>query len=229
MPIVYRMLDFLLTLLNNLVHDPQWVYTFLFFDALLTTVPILGTVVLETPIAVVAGFLASQGYFSLTWAMVWGIVGGVVGDGLGYHLGRRVGLRLVNTPWIASHRHFETAHRFFQAHGEKSIIAARFIGPLRTVIPLIAGIVHMPPLQFWFYNVISAIIWGFVFFPLGFYFGKHWEAIVHWAERGGGVALLVIILVGLWYVRRSRVQLPTSNTQSPTSEPSTSPNEEKNV
>lgn len=219
------MLDFLLHILNRLINDPQWVYTFLFFDALLTTVPVLGVVVLETPITVVAGALAAQGHFSFFWAALWATLGGIMGDGLGYELGRRVGLNLVNTPWIQSHRHFEHAHRFFQRHGGKSIIAARFIGPLRTVTPLIAGIVRMPPAQFWLYNVLSALVWAFVFYPLGFFFGTYWQTIAHWAERGGGVAFILTIVVIFWYARRTHLSAPIK--VSP--EPSTSPSEEKNV
>lgn len=225
------MLDFLLNILNRLINDPQWVYTFLFFDALLTTVPVLGVVVLETPIAVVAGALAAQGHFSFFWAAAWGTLGAIIGDGLGYELGRRVGLRLVNSPWIQSHRHFENAHRFFQRHGGKSIIAARFIGPLRTVIPLIAGIVRMPIPHFWFYNIFSAIIWAIVFFPLGYFFGRHWQQIAHWAERGGGAVFIVIIVALLWYWRRSHASTQHSSpvTAPPSGESSTSSIEQKDL
>ncbi len=197
------MLAFLLSTLQSLLSHSTWVYTFLFLDAAFTTVPVIGVVVLETPVAVVAGAFAAQGYYSIVWATLWAMLGGILGDALGYYAGRYLGFKLLRYPTIVSRDRFEQVHRFFRSHGGKSLILARFIGPLRTITPLVAGVVDMPQRTFWFYNIASAIIWALIFFPLGYFFGSHWKTIVAVAERGGWTALFVFIVVGLWYLKKS--------------------------
>jgi len=207
------MLSFLLSTLNALLHDPTLVYLFLFFDGMLTTVPVLGVVVLETPVAVVAGWLSAQGYFPIGPAMFAGTLGGVIGDALGYYAGWFVGMRLLRFPRIQSHQRFEKAYQFFRQHGGKSLVLARFIGPLRTIVPLTTGILRMPQVAFWMYNVLGAGAWTLVFFPLGYFFGAHWETIVRWAERGGWMALAIGAIALLWYWRRhKKIPIPNSST-----------------
>ncbi len=192
------MLSFLTSTLQSLTAHPTLVYGFLFLDALLTTFPVLGTVILETPVAVLAGALAAQGHFSFLLAMVSATIGGIIGDALGYYLGRWLGMEVLSHHWLITRRQWDRAHVFFERHGGKSIIIARFIGPVRTVMPLVAGLSTMSPRSFWVYNIASAIIWTAVFYPLGYFFGAQWRTIVAWAERGGWAALLIILL-GLAY------------------------------
>ncbi len=207
------MLDYLLSTLQSLLANPAWVYGFLFLDASLTTVPLIGVIVLETPVAVVAGAFAAQGYYSLWWAMFWAMLGGVVGDASGYYVGRYLGLKLLQHPTIIARDRFEQAHRFFRAHGGKSLILARFIGPLRTIIPLVTGVLDMPQRAFWFYNVVGSVVWALIFFPLGYFFGNHWQTIVAFAERGGWTALIILTLGGLTWLARHR---STSNSDKKT-------------
>lgn len=198
------MLSFLLSTFQSLLSNPPLVYGFLFLDAALTTVPMIGVIVLETPVAVLAGAFAAQGYYSLAWAMVWATLGAILGDTGGYYMGRYLGFKLLQYPHIISRERFERAHTFFRSHGGKSLILARFIGPLRAIIPLVAGVVDMKQRTFWVFNVTSAIIWAFVFFPLGYFFGSYWELIATWAERGGWTALVIITIGGVYWWTRHR-------------------------
>ncbi|MBI5135102.1 DedA family protein [Candidatus Uhrbacteria bacterium] len=197
------MLGFLTSLLESLVSNPPLVYGFLFLDAALTTVPVIGVIVLETPVAVLAGALAAQGYISFWQAALWATLGGIVGDAMGYYIGTWSGMRLMRYRWAPRHKQFETARAFFDRHGGKGIILARFIGPLRTVIPLVVGVLGMPKKIFWFYNVASAVLWAAVFYPLGYFFGSQWQPIVAWAERAGWALLVVCMVLVAWYWKKS--------------------------
>ena len=121
-----------------------------------------------------AGFLASQGFLNI-WILVFGAwLFAVLGDTVGYWFGNRVGVKLFRRE---DSRFFKKAHllkaqAYYEKHGKKTIILARFIPIVRTFAPIVAGIGSMRYSVFLAYNIIGGLIWG-VGMPLaGYWFGN---------------------------------------------------------
>ncbi|MGA7673986.1 MAG: DedA family protein [Rhizomicrobium sp.] len=114
-----------------------------------------------TTIMIAAGAFIPSGTLS-AWPLLIGcICGATSGDAVSYWLGRRYG-HLVERVWPFT-RHKELLARgyaFFERHGGKSVFIGRFFGPLRAVIPLVAGISRMPAARFWIANISSAFVWA---------------------------------------------------------------------
>jgi len=121
-----------------------------------------------------AGFLASQGYLNLPLLILVTLVGAIAGDNFGYTFGRKVGPRIFKKEnSILFHKeHLERAKRFYEAHGKKTIILARFMPVIRTFAPILAGVGRMEYKTFFAYNVIGGILWGAGLTSLGYFLGN---------------------------------------------------------
>lgn len=120
-----------------------------------------------------AGFLASQGILNIWILVPVCVVAAIAGDAVGYQLGKRYGRGLFNKPEsrLFKPKNLVLAEQFFQRHGGRAIVLARFIPFARTFVPVIAGISHMPYRHFGSYNVIGAVLWGAGITLLGFFLG----------------------------------------------------------
>lgn len=121
-----------------------------------------------------AGFLASQDFLNI-WLLVFVcFVAAVTGDATGYAFGNRVGRRLFRKPesLLFNPDHLQRAERFFEKHGGKAIIIARFLPIVRTFIPIVAGIGSMSYPRFFSYNVIGAVLWAIGLPLAGFFLGN---------------------------------------------------------
>ncbi len=132
-----------------------------------------------------AGLAASQGRLSLVWLVFAVIVAAVVGDNVGYSIGRRTGHRLFKKKdGILFHQdHIDRAERFYNKHGGKTIIMARFVPIVRTFAPVVAGIGKMPRERFFAFNVVGGILWGVGMPLLGFFLGSripHLDEYIEW-------------------------------------------------
>ena len=101
--------------------------------------------------------------------------------------------------------------KYFQSHGNKTILVARFITGLRVFAALLAGASKMRWRVFFVYNVAGALLWSIVITTLGYLFGQSLPLVVKWVGRSGTILLIVVILilVIVWRIRshRSRKQL----------------------
>ena len=109
-----------------------------------------------------AGLLASQGKLNLAVIVVGCFIAAVVGDQVGYWFGNRVGPTLFRRPdsRLFKQENVERAKEFFDEHGSKTIVLARFIPIVRTFAPIVAGISKMHYRTFVTYNVIGAALWA---------------------------------------------------------------------
>jgi membrane-associated protein len=109
-----------------------------------------------------AGFLASQGFFNIGYLAVICVLGAILGDSVGYSFGRRVGRRLFDRPdsRFFKQKHLRRVEAFYETHGGKTIILARFLPVVRTLAPIVAGVGVMNYRRFLAYNVIGGILWG---------------------------------------------------------------------
>ena len=142
-----------------------------------------------------AGILASQGEVSITWLIIAVVLAAIIGDNVGYSIGRRTGHRIFKKDdgIFFQKEHIEKAEAFYEKHGGKTIILARFIPIVRTFAPLVAGVGKMPRKRFMLFNVVGAVTWGAGIILLGYWFGSkvpHLEEYVHYV-------LLAVIVINI--------------------------------
>lgn len=125
------------------------------------------------------------------------MAGAVVGDGFSYWLGRKWSGRLRSHWPFHRHRYWlDAGEQFFHRHGGKSVFIGRFIGPLRPMIPLVAGSLGMPPREFVPRMLAACALWTPLMLVPGVLFG---ESLALAAEFGGRLTLLLLVLVvGAW-------------------------------
>ncbi len=121
-----------------------------------------------------AGFLASQSLLNIQLLVLGAFIGAVVGDNVGYVTGHKFGRRLFcrEDTWFFHKKHLVTAQTFYDKHGKKTIILARFMPIVRTFAPIVAGIGAMKYRTFVLYNVVGGLIWTFGVTLLGYSLGK---------------------------------------------------------
>jgi membrane-associated protein len=102
------------------------------------------------------------------------IIAAILGDATGYQIGKRAGPRLYQRKDSRLFRrdHLEKATEFYQRHGGKTIILARFLAFIRTFAPTVAGAAGMPYEKFAFYNVVGGVTWVTSMTLIGYYVGK---------------------------------------------------------
>jgi len=121
-----------------------------------------------------AGFLASQGVFHVGVLVLVTFVGAVIGDSVGYAFGHRVGRRIfTRDDSLLFHRqNLLRAERFYERHGGKTLILARFLPVIRTFAPILAGVGSMAYPRFLIYNVVGGALWAIGLTILGYFLGS---------------------------------------------------------
>jgi membrane-associated protein len=122
----------------------------------------------------VAGILAATGALNLLVLMVIVFLAAFAGDQVGYWLGNRYGRGIFKAKRIPlfRERYVEEAEAFFELHGHKTIVLARFVPIVRTFAPIVAGVANMPYRIFVTYNFFGALLWGIGMTLVGYLLGN---------------------------------------------------------
>ncbi len=166
---------------------------------------VVGLIVPGTLIMFGIGAIVSTGSLDLTAVLALAAVGAVAGDGVSYWLGHHYKNHLQQI-WPFS-RHPGLLNKgiaFFESHGGKSVLFGRFVGPVRPVIPVVAGMMGMKPLHFSVVNVLSAIGWALFFILPGFFLGTSLAVAGAVSARLAilGFILFCAIWIFLWLGRK---------------------------
>jgi undecaprenyl-diphosphatase len=159
-----------------------------------------------TAIIIAAGALIPTGAVPVAPLLIGGIAGAALGDGISYWIGRRFDDAIPKLwPFTTRPELLERGRAFFRRHGGKSIFIGRFFGPVRAVIPLIAGMMDMEPRRFWLMNVLSAMVWAPLLLVPGLITTSALETAN--AEGAWGVYVLAICIFAfagwiLWKIAR---------------------------
>jgi membrane-associated protein len=164
-----------------------------------------------------AGFMSSPGapeairIFSAPVLVVSNFVAAIAGNSVGYFIGQKVGSRLFSNPnsKLFQPRHLEKVHAFYEEHGGKTIVWARFLPVIRTFAPVVAGMGAMSYPRFLLFNVVGGLLWVGGMVGGGYVFGSILppEAVDRYLIP---VILLIIVLslaptaYHLWQERRGR-------------------------
>lgn len=121
-----------------------------------------------------AGAFAASGSFTLPTLLLLLFIAAVLGDTVNYWLGRRVGVKIFTRPssLFFKREHLVQAEQFYEKHGGKAIILARFMPIVRTFAPFVAGVGSMNYRRFLIYNITGAALWVGGFVLIGYFFGN---------------------------------------------------------
>jgi len=196
-------MDILATLTGLFVSYGYWV---VFFGVMLENagLPVPGETIL-----LAAGFFASNGHFNVLLVMLVAMTGAILGDNAGFAIGHHYGrgfLLRYGKWFFLTRRRLARISNFFERHGNKTILVARFITGLRVFAAIFAGASGMPWRTFLIYNMAGAFLWSVVITMLGYLFGHSWPLLEKWVGRTGMLMLLAaaFALVVVWRVRAYR-------------------------
>jgi membrane-associated protein len=157
---------------------------------------------------VTAGLLASQDFLNVYVLGALLSVAAITGDQVGYSIGRATGPRIFKREdsRFFNKKHVDAAARFYEKHGGKTIVIARFVPIIRTFAPVVAGVAQMRYRDFVFYNIAGGLLWVWSMLFTGYFLGRYVPGVKDHVEK---LILLIIFLsilpgiIGWWRNRRS--------------------------
>ena len=161
----------------------------------------------------IAGALVASHVIGLPgWLLALGVfAGAAAGDQAGYLIGRRFGPRLFSRPnsRVFAQGNADRAQRFFDRHGAKAVVLARFVPVIRTFVPAVAGVAHMPRRRFTTYNLVGAAVWSVGIVVAGILFGGIAFIAAHIELITIGLAALSVVpgALAYWHGRRTRTRV----------------------
>jgi membrane-associated protein len=143
---------------------------------------------------VTAGVFAATGNLSIWWLNVLLIAAAIVGDTVGYWIGRQAGPALFNRPRsrFFNPAHLRRAHDFYEKHGGKTIILARFMPIVRTFAPVVAGMGRMEYHRFLAFNVVGGFGWVVSMTLIGYYLGQF-----AWVKKNIEIVIVIVVFVSI--------------------------------
>lgn len=160
-------------LANFIDHFGAWVYVLLFGIIFAETGFVVTPFLPGDSLLFVVGTLAGSGYLNYWIIYVTLLVAAILGDSVNYWIGNKTGPKVFSQKdsLFFKKEHLSTTHKFFEKHGGKTIIMARFLPIVRSFAPFVAGMGSMDYKSFLFYNVIGGFIWVTSLTAAGYFFG----------------------------------------------------------
>jgi membrane-associated protein len=176
------------------------IYTYfaLFFIIFAETGLAVGFFLPGDSLLVVCGLFAAAGKLNI-WVMLFSLfIAAIVGDAVGYYSGKTVGPAIFNRPKsrFFNPAHLKRAHEFYERHGGKTIILARFVPIVRTFAPIVAGAADMRYRDFVFYNILGGFLWVTSMLFAGYFLGGVVESAlgIKLEEHIDKVVIVVVFL-----------------------------------
>ncbi len=214
MEIILKLIDFILHLDKYLSVIIQaygaWTYFLLFLIIFCETGLVVTPILPGDSILFAVGTFAALGSLNVFWLFVLLSVAAIIGDTINYWVGHFVGPKIFakeNVRFL-NKKYLERTHRFYEKHGGKTIIIARFIPIIRTFAPFVAGIGQMSYWRFISYNIIGGITWPAIFIFGGYYFGN-----INFVKNNFSAVIIAIIIISvipvvIEFIRQCRKQSP---------------------
>ncbi len=140
----------------------------------------------------VAGAIASRGALNIFLLFLLLSFAAILGDTINYWIGSVVGKKAYHRDFLVKREHIEKTQAFYQKHGGKAIVLARFVPILRTIAPFVAGVGKMKYSRFFAFNVVGGILWVALFSFGGYFFGN-----IPFVENNLSAFILVIIVISI--------------------------------
>jgi len=151
-----------------------WIYGILFLILFCETGLVVTPFLPGDSLLFVAGAIAGAGSMNVHLLVVLLLTAAVLGDSLNYAIGHYIGPKVFrfDDSWFFKKAYVERTHRFFERHGGKTIVLARFVPIIRTYAPFVAGIGAMDYRRFLLFNVAGAVLWVASLTYAGYFFGN---------------------------------------------------------
>ena len=189
-------MHYIQVLLTFISHHPTMAYGAVFIVSLSESLALIGLIIPGTVIMFGVGAIVATGSLGLKPVLLLAAAGAITGDGVSYWLGHHYREKLRQIwPFSRYPGMIQIGETFFHRHGGKSVLFGRFVGPVRPVIPVVAGMLGMRWLHFGIVNVLSAIGWAFVYILPGVFFGT--SLAVAGAVSTRLAVLLFLLIAGL--------------------------------
>lgn len=178
---------------------PGYALAAVFAAAFLESLAFIGTIIPGSSIVFVAGVLVGLRVLEPWPVGAFAIAGAVLGDGISFWLGHRY-VDAIRDAWpIRRYPNLlARGQAYFAANGGRSVFLGRFIGPVRAIVPVVAGMSNMSARHFYAMNVLSALVWAVAHLLPGMLFGASLELAGAVSSRL--VALVAVLVVGLWII-----------------------------
>lgn len=201
-------MDAWITWITDLIHThSMWAIPIVGIIAFGESLAVVGLLIPATAILLLIGGLIGSGVLDPWSVLTATIIGAVLGDAVSYYLGRYFGPTIVHRWPLRSHRRsVARARLFFRRFGVVSVFLGRFFGPVRSTIPLVAGIVQMGHTKFQIANVASAAVWAPLMLAPGYLAARGAGEVgafseSHWVSLFVAVTVLSVGL-GLYGIKR---------------------------
>jgi membrane-associated protein len=170
-----------------------WIYLLLFVIVFCETGLVVTPFLPGDSLLFVAGTLAAAGGMDVYWLMAILVAAAILGDTVNYGIGSYLGAKVFQRDYRWLNRsHLERTHQFYERHGGKTIIIARFVPIIRTFAPFVAGAANMTYGRFLAYNVVGALLWVVLLLLAGYFFGN-----LAWVKTNLSLVILGIIVLSL--------------------------------
>lgn len=143
-----------------------------------------------------AGLFARTGHLELSYILGLLFIAAVLGDNVNYFIGKNIGLRMLNIKLngkkIVKQEYLDKTHEFYEKHGTKTIIMARFVPIVRTFAPFVAGVAEMQYRRFLSFDILGGVLWIGSLTLAGYFLG-HFE----WIRKNIELVALMIIFISI--------------------------------
>jgi membrane-associated protein len=202
-------------MIDFILHFDEHLQSFIASYGTLTYIILFAIVFAETGLVITpflpgdsllfaAGAIAAMGSLNIVWLIILLVIAAILGDTVNYWIGNYIGPRAFSgkIPLLQQH-HLQRTQEFYERHGGKTIILARFVPIVRTFAPFVAGVGVMNYRRFVAYNVVGGVVWVLIFTLAGYFFGglpivkDNFELVV--------IAIVLLsVLPAIWEVFKER-------------------------
>ena len=187
-------------LLNILHTHPHWAVFIIFFLSFLESAAVIGLLFPGTIIMTAVGALVGTGTLSFLSVALWAATGAIVGDVLSFWLGHHYHEHIRDFWPFRKYPHLlEKGEKFFRSHGGKSVLIGRFAGPMRPLLPLVAGMMSMSWRRFLIADIFSGILWAPLYMLPGILLGLASQELPPEMATQLLLAAMVVVIV-LWCI-----------------------------
>ena len=170
-----------------------WLYAILFVIVFCETGLVVTPFLPGDSLLFASGVVAGAGLLGYGEVMAVLLAAGILGDAVNYFIGRHVGPAIFSREnRLIKKAHLIKAHDFYERHGGKAIVLARFVPIVRTFAPFVAGIALMCPRTFFFFNVTGCILWVGCLVSAGFFLGN-----LDWVRQNFSIIVYAIVVVSV--------------------------------
>ncbi len=197
MEIVSEIISFFLhldTYLDQIIRNyGVWTYGILFLIVFMETGFVVTPFLPGDSLLFAAGTFAALGSLNVMLLFLLLFVAAIVGDTVNYWIGNAIGPRVFEREYrFLKREYLERTQQFYEKHGGKTIVLARFVPIIRTFAPFVAGVGTMNYSRFIAFNVFGGLIWTAIFIFLGYFFGN-----IPFVKRNFELVIVAIILVSV--------------------------------